>query len=103
MSNATAPPAPRQRKKPARYCRVARSEDGTRTLTLRVGKQATDYDLLEVGADGGRGYELTKADGTVYHVCVDGLASCCDCRGFDRWGRCKHVDSLAALVRAGRL
>src|SRR5919199_7017174 len=103
MLETTTAKAPRQRRKPARFCRVSRSEEGTRTLTLRVGKQATDYDLLEIGSDGGRGYELTKADRTVYHVNIDGLASCCCCKGFSRWGRCKHVDALAALVRTGRL
>ena len=59
--------------------------------------------LGEVPADFGRGFELTKADGTLYHVCLDGLASHCCCKGHSKHGHCKHVDSLAALEAAGRL
>ncbi len=103
MSETTAVRKPRQRKKQPRFCKVARGEEGTRTLTLRVGKKVDAYDLHEIATDYGRGFELTKADGTVYHVCLDGLASCCDCKGFARWSRCKHVESLAALEAAGRL
>lgn len=27
----------------------------------------------------------------------------CECRGFLRWGHCKHTASLAALIRAGKI
>jgi hypothetical protein len=103
MSETTATRAPRQRKKPARFCKVVRDENGVRTLTLRVGKQTDAYDLCEITTDYGRGIQLTKADGTVYAVCLDGLASCCDCKGFSRHSHCKHRDALAALEAAGRL
>jgi hypothetical protein len=103
MSETTATRPPRQRKKPERHCRLTRAQDGTRTLTLRIGQQTDTYDLLEIATDYGRGFEVTKADGTVYHVCLDGLASGCDCKGFSRWSHCKHVDSLAALQRHGTL
>jgi hypothetical protein len=66
-------------------------------------QSATAYDLREIRADYGRGFELTKADGTVYAVNLDGLASCCDCKGHTQHGHCKHVDSLTALEAAGRL
>lgn len=103
MSEATATRPARQRKKPARFCKLTRAEEGTRTLTLRAGKKSDAYDLHEITADYGRGFELTKADGTVYHVCLDGLCSSCDCKGHARHGHCKHRDSLAALEAAGRL
>jgi hypothetical protein len=103
VSETTATRAPRQRKKPARFCNVVRDENGVRTLTLRIGKKADAYDLLEIATDYGRGFQLTKADGTTYHVCLDGLCSACDCKGHTRHGRCKHRDSLAALKAAGRL
>ena len=103
MSETTATPAPRQRKKPARFCKVTRDADGVRTLTLRVGKKTDAYDLLEITTDYGRGFELTKADGTIYHVCLDGLCSACDCKGHSKHGHCKHVESLAALEAAGKL
>ena len=103
MSETTAVRKPRQRKKQQRFCNVVRDQNGVRTLTLRVGKQVDAYDLHEIGADYGRGFELTKADGTVYHVCLDGLASMCDCKGHSKHGHRKHVDSLAALEAAGKL
>ena len=104
MSETTVTRTPRQpRKKPARFCKLTRCEEGTRTLTLRVGQKTDAYDLLEITSDYGRGFELTKADGTVYHVNLDGLASACDCKGHSRHGHCKHVDSLTALQAAGRL
>jgi hypothetical protein len=103
MSETTATRAPRQRKKPARFCNVARDEYGVRTLTLRICQKADTYDLLEITSDYGRGFQLTKADGTVYHVCLDGLCSACDCKGHTKHGHCKHVDSLTALEADGRL
>jgi hypothetical protein len=103
MNEATATRAPRQRKKPQRFASLTRTEEGTRTLTLRVGKKADGYDLHEIAADYGRGFEVTKADRTIYHVCVDGLCSSCDCKGHTRHGHCKHLDALTALAAAGKL
>ena len=103
MSETTATRQPRQRKKPQRFCKLTRDEDGVRTLTLRVGKKTDAYDLLEIAGDYGRCFQLTKADGTSYHACLDGQASTCCCKGHSRYGRCKHLDSLAALEAAGRL
>jgi hypothetical protein len=103
VSETTATRAPRQRKKQARFCNVHRDENGVRTLTLRIGKKVDLYDLADLTTDYGRGFQLTKADGTTYHVCLDGLASSCDCKGHTRHGRCKHHDALAALEAGGRL
>jgi hypothetical protein len=53
---------------------------------------------------GGRGFSLEKADGTdTYCVLLDGARSTCECLGFLRWGHCKHVEALAALVEGGAL
>jgi hypothetical protein len=103
MSETTGNRQPRQRKKPDRSCKLTSGEEGTRTLTLRVGKQTDDYDLREIATDYGRGFELTKSDGTVYHVCLDTPTSQCDCKGHSHHGHCKHVDSLTALVAASKL
>ncbi len=103
MSETTSARRPRQRKKQERFCKVVRDENNVRTLHLRVGKKADTYDLLEIKADYGRGFELTKADGTVYHVCLDGLCSSCDCKGCTKHGHCKHVESLTALAAASKL
>jgi hypothetical protein len=108
MSETTTSTAPvktgrKPRKKPERFCKVVRDENGVRTLTICVGTKTDTYDLLEIASDYGRGIQLTKPDGTVYHVCLDGLASACCCKGFTRHSRCKHRDALAALEAAGRL
>ena len=103
MSETTATRPPRQRKKQERFCKLVRHEEGTRTLSLRVGSKVDLYDLHEIATDYGRGFELTKPDGTIYHVCLDGLCSTCDCKGFTKHSHCKHVESLTALEAASRL
>src|SRR5262249_60748654 len=62
---------------------------------------------------GGRGIELTKPDGTVYHVNLSGLDSTCSCPGFEKHGwhtdengeptACKHVMALLKLQQLGKL
>ena len=57
---------------------------------------------------GGRAFELKKhvrtADSGLYHVHVPAAGeSSCDCRGFQRWGQCKHVAALEKLITLGRL
>jgi hypothetical protein len=103
MAETTAGKATRQREKPERRCKLLRDGVGALTLTITVGKKQDAYALAEIGADAGRGFELTKNDGTVYHVNADGMMSSCDCKGHLRWGHCKHLDALLALQVAGRL
>jgi hypothetical protein len=43
------------------------------------------------------------SESEVYHVNLDGQHSTCDCRGFERWRSCKHLDTLLELVEKGRL
>jgi len=38
-----------------------------------------------------------------YDVLLDGERSTCECQGFLRWGHCKHVESLLALIKCGKL
>src|SRR5262249_39634601 len=62
---------------------------------------------------GGRGIELTKPDGTVYHVNLSGTDSTCSCPGFENHGwhadengqptACKHVMALLKLQKLGKL
>jgi hypothetical protein len=77
-----------------------------------VGTEGADYFLSEVRADFGRAFLLCKidlmapADEAEYQVNVGGghhNTHLCTCKGFERWGYCKHSDGLAALVNAGRL
>ena len=108
MTNATAKPAPRQRKKPARFARLVRPAADVLVLSLRTvrpraGDTIDTYTLESIPADHGRGLLLHKPDGTSYAVNLSGPDSTCDCRGFDSHGHCKHISSLLALQSTGKL
>jgi hypothetical protein len=45
--------------------------------------------------------EPTHYDATVDPAHPSGCT--CECKGFLRWKHCKHVESLSALLAAGRL
>jgi len=82
---------------------------GGRILTLRVDNDGRkveifDYYLKPVACEEGPAFELSKlqGDGETYHVRIGEDASC-ECKGFLRWGHCKHVDSLTALKQSNRL
>ena len=48
---------------------------------------------------GGRGFEIVKQSSKeMYHVRVSDDEVSCECMGFLRHGRCKHVMALTALV-----
>ena len=112
--NATTPAPARQRKprpKPARSIWLVlaptHTMPGICRITVRRGRtvEATDYHLAGIPSDFGRAFRLVKILGehTGYHVNLDGERSSCECKGHLAHGHCKHVDGLAALVRAGRL
>src|SRR5262245_59388816 len=108
MTNATAKPAPRQRrKKPARFCKLARQGADAvlviRQVRPRAGDAVDAYTLEPIPSDHGRGLLLHKHDGTSYAVCLSGPDSECDCKGFESHGHCKHVDNLLALQQRGTL
>ena len=92
---------------PGRYITLyARPEAGAwGYLTITVGGDQWGYYVREVPTQFGvAAYLLEKADpGTdaegeryAVHFYADGSATC-ECRGFLRWGHCKHTDGLAAL------
>ena len=112
MTTTTETAHPRQRKpraKPARFIRLCVKPDGQAPGVVRitVGKEQADYMLTPLPADFGRGFEVRniglEADGEAYHVNLDGDKKACECKGFLKWGHCKHADGLAALIAAGRL
>lgn len=81
-------------------------------LTLTVDGEQFRYLLTPLTTDYGKAYTLTKLDSdpkdgpTSYAVCIDdgpGNADTCECRGFLRWGHCKHTAGLRALIEAGKL
>jgi hypothetical protein len=77
--------------------------------TNRSGKttiENTSYCVREIRCDiGGRGFEMHKVGlGTMYHVRVGDSADCeCECMGYLRYGSCRHVLSLLALTKNGKL
>src|SRR5437660_421257 len=108
MSDTTQTKAPRQRKKPVRTCRLTHTNGGAAlVIRQKQGTQAEKVDayFLEpiVCQFSGRGLILHKHDGTSYSVRIDGNDSECDCKGFTRFGHCKHVESLLALQQRGKL
>lgn len=82
-------------------------------LQIAEGKVTDRYFFSEVPDDFGRGFLVEKwqpgteqAAGFIcrsYHVNVDGKASSCECLGHTRWSHCRHVESLTALIAAGKL
>jgi hypothetical protein len=118
MAHATPTKAPKQRQPKTRTCRLAHT-DGGPALVIRQqqGTQAVKVDayfLAEVGAAEGRGFEVRKHDGTLYHTNIKGQCgpngendpSTCDCPGALQWGhrtRCKHIASLRKLIAEKRL
>lgn len=76
-------------------------------LMIRKGRACDLYTVNEfpTGWDG-RAFQLVKdADGRVYDVFVsrNGQDDRCDCTGNLQHGRCKHLDSLRALIASDRL
>ncbi len=105
MTTATRTRKPRTpRPQPQRTLRYFHGTPGLMELTINGVVQ--DYWLSEIGADWGRAFEVRKPlpEGTVYHVHLDAQAGdSCDCQGCVRWGHCKHLSAVKALVAAGRL
>src|SRR4051812_13743240 len=104
MTTTTATARPRQRKprqKPARFIRLCVRPDGQGpgVVRIRVGKEQADYMLTPLPADFGRGFKVEKigleGNGEVYHVNLDGDKKTCECKGFLKWGHCRHGDGLA--------
>jgi hypothetical protein len=72
-------------------------------VRLCIGNETTDYVITERPEKNGRRFTLAKVDGDAEYNVVLGSPNRCDCPGNERWGKCKHVEALAALVAAGRL
>jgi hypothetical protein len=78
------------------------------TVRIIIGKEDTFYELAPIPeAAWCMAFTLTKEDRTTYAVNLGdpakGMPPSCECLGYLRWGRCKHVSGLMALVNAGKL
>lgn len=94
--------------RPARYIRLVREPDeiGVGVLCITVNSRSHYYTFCEIPCDiGGRGFRLHRLGlGNVYDVRIDeSNDSSCECMGFLRHGRCKHVHGLRALLAHGLL
>jgi hypothetical protein len=93
---------------PTRSIRLVRPPciDGVGVFCIGAGTKSTFYTLHEIPCDiGGRGFAVHRLGlGQLYHVRVGNRAECsCECLGFLRHGRCRHVQGLLALVQSGKL
>ena len=91
-----------------RTIRLVRSpkNDGVGVFGITAGRRSQFYAVVEIPCEiGGRGFAVHRLGmGTLYHVRVGDPHDCsCECLGFLRWGRCKHVAGLKALIRQGLL
>jgi hypothetical protein len=75
-------------------------------LRITKDRQTHYYVFKEIRCDiGGRGFAVHRLGlGNLYHVRVGRSRDCaCECLGFLRHGRCKHVLGLSALIGHGLL
>jgi hypothetical protein len=91
------------KQRPPRVIRLLQSPDtfGVGILTIATGKRGDTYVFKEIACDiGGRGFVVHRLGlANVYHVRVGARAECdCECMGFLRHGRCKHIQGLSALI-----
>ena len=91
---------------PSRVIRLIRPQDefGVGVFAIATRKTTQFYVFKEIPCDiGGRGFvvhRLGLAD--VYHVRIgEPIEASCECLGFLRHGKCKHVQGLTALVGHG--
>lgn len=99
-------------RQPERLCKlIPTARPDVALLTLTVSGKATSYTVENIGSDDAEhGFRLEKLDAsgaTVESYDVELFTSNgyhgCTCKGFGRWGHCKHVESLVAIDQAGRL
>lgn len=91
-----------------RTIRLVRSPhvDGIGVLRITTGNHLDWYTFGEIRCDiGGRGFAIHRLGlGNLYHVRVGTPEECsCECLGFLRHGRCKHILGLRALMGRGEI
>jgi hypothetical protein len=82
-------------------------------LWIKQGKKTDGYMVEDTSAytnADASTFRLTKTEGTVYNMMLDGPASLCDCIGFEHRGMntkdgkgCKHVAALTLLRQLGKV
>ena len=105
------PETTRQRKprpKPARKIRLCLppAPSGWGVVEITIGRKVDNYFLRRIGSDFGDGFRLEKFSGQggeSYDVHLSDQGHQCECLGFLRHGRCKHVAGLAKLRNLGKI
>src|SRR5262249_47543555 len=100
----------RPRVKPARSTRVAVPPSDVNPFSIVVitqGHKQDNYCVQPIPSDFGHAYEVEKIftdKPATYHVCLnDDGRHVCDCPGHTYRNRCRHVEGLLALRKAGQL
>jgi hypothetical protein len=99
---------PRKRVKPERRATLGTMTNGKMVLWITQDGETRGYLLTPLASDFGTAYQLLKADNgdsqtEKYDVLLNGREISCTCPGHTYRHKCKHVDALLALVRAGKL
>jgi hypothetical protein len=106
--------ARKPRPKPERFARVLKRFDNGQLLVeveerFPRSSKLTHYYVHEIPAQFGRGFHFAKfaSEGGETHDCnvgdEQGAPACCDCKGHERFGYCRHVSCARALIAAGKL
>ncbi|HEY2908670.1 MAG TPA: hypothetical protein VGI99_00400 [Gemmataceae bacterium] len=84
---------------------------GTAIIDQTGKGKIAEYAIVEFHADGGRGFRISNraggADAYAVFLPFEELADSgmafesCDCRGFERFGHCKHIAAIRAIVDRG--
>ena len=93
---------------PPRSIALVRPPDANGVAAFRItaNRRTTFYVTREIRCDiGGRGFAVHNLGlGDLYYVRVGRPRDCsCECLGFLRYTRCRHVLGVLALVRRGLL
>jgi hypothetical protein len=93
---------------PPRTITVVRPKDANGLTVFRITANhwTTRYAVREIRCEiGGRGFAVHRLGlGQLYHVRVGRRADCsCECPGFLRHSRCRHVLGFLALIREKKL
>ena len=80
--------------------------NGLAVFRITVNQGTTHYAVREIRCDiGGRGFAVHRLGlGELYHVRVGRRVDCsCECLGYLRHSRCRHILGLLALIREKKL
>jgi len=106
MSTATRSRQARQQLRTVRLSVPPSADNPFSIVTITQGHDVDDYIVRPVASDWGDGFQVERIfdpEQKVYHVHLDRQGQTCDCKGFLRWGHCKHASALATLRQHGKL